>query len=137
MATPRRCTCIAIRDSGCQPIPAHLLGNLWAQEWGSLYDLVKPPADDPGYDLTALLRAKGLDAKGMVRYGEAFFGSLGFEPLPPTFWERSLLVKPRDRDVVCHASAWDVDWQDDLRLKMCIEITGTDFVTMMNCSSGS
>ena len=117
-----------VRDG--EPIPAHLLGNLWAQEWGSLYDLVKPPADDPGYDLTALLRAKGLDAKGMVRYGEAFFGSLGFEPLPPTFWERSLLVKPRDRDVVCHASAWDVDWQDDLRLKMCIEITGTDFVTV-------
>lgn len=113
-----------------KPIPAHLLGNLWAQEWGNLYDLVKPPADDPGYDPTSLLRAKGLDARGMVRYGEAFFGSLGFAPLPATFWERSLLTKPRDRDVVCHASAWDIDWKDDLRLKMCIEITGQDFVTV-------
>jgi peptidyl-dipeptidase A len=66
----------------------------------------------------------------MVRYGEAFFSSLGFEPLPDTFWKRSLFVKPRDREVVCHASAWDVDQVDDLRIKMCIEITAEDFVTV-------
>ena len=66
----------------------------------------------------------------MVRYGEHFFTSLGFAPLPQTFWERSLFVKPRDRDVVCHASAWDVDAVDDLRLKMCIEITAEDFTTI-------
>ncbi len=88
------------------------------------------PSRGPAYDLTKLLAAKKIDAKGMVQYGERFFTSLGFEPLPPTFWERSLFTKPRDRDVVCHASAWDVDQDQDLRIKMCIEITGEDFVTI-------
>ena len=113
-----------------KPVPAHLFGNMWAQEWGNLYDLVKPAKDESGVDVTALLRAKKLDAKEMVRYGERFFTSLGFAPLPKTFWERSLFTKPRDRDVVCHASAWDIDWKDDLRLKMCIRVTGEDFTTV-------
>jgi peptidyl-dipeptidase A len=65
-----------------------------------------------------------------VRYGERFFLSLGFEPLPETFWQRSLFTKPRDRDVVCHASAWDIDSEDDLRLKMCTEIKAEDFSTI-------
>jgi peptidyl-dipeptidase A len=112
------------------PIPAHLLGNMWAQEWGNIYDLVAPPKAAPTYDLTALLKAKGVDEKEMVRYGERFFVSLGFEPLPATFWERSQIVKPRDRDVVCHASAWDIDNKDDLRIKMCTEVTGEDFITV-------
>ena len=84
----------------------------------------------PGYDLTAILKQKKIDALGMVRYGENFFKSLGFAPLPGTFWERSLFVKPLDREVVCHASAWDVDNKDDLRLKMCIDINDEDFVTV-------
>ena len=113
-----------------KPIPAQLLGNLWAQQWGNVYDLVAPPGGDRGYDLTKLLEAKGVDEKKLVGYGEGFFKSLGFEPLPPTFWERSQFVKPRDRDVVCHASAWDIDWKDDLRLKMCIKINDDDFVTV-------
>jgi peptidyl-dipeptidase A len=112
------------------PIPAHLLGNMWSQSWDNLYPLVGPKEDDPGYDLTALLRARKVDAREMVRYGERFFLSLGFEPLPATFWERSLFTKPADRDVVCHASAWDLDQDQDLRIKMCIEITGEDFVTV-------
>jgi len=112
------------------PIPAHLLGNMWAQEWENIYPLVAPKDVDPGYDLTARLKAKGVDAKEMVRYGERFFESLGFAPLPATFWERSLFVKPRDREVVCHASAWDVDNVEDLRIKMCIEITAEDFRTI-------
>src|SRR6185503_18836371 len=111
-------------------IPAHLLGNMWAQEWGNVFPLVAPKDADPGFDLTQRLKAKGVDHKEMVRYGERFFGSLGFAPLPPTFWERSLFVKPRDREVVCHASAWDVDYESDLRIKMCIEITGEDFRTI-------
>ena len=109
------------------PIPAHLLGNLWAQSWENIYPLAAPPDADPGFDLTATLKAKKLDEREMVRYGERFFTSLGFEPLPATFWERSLFVKPRDREVVCHASAWDVDSAGDLRIKMCIDITGEDF----------
>jgi peptidyl-dipeptidase A len=112
------------------PIPAHLLGNIWAQDWSNVYDLVKPAGADPGYDLTKILKAKNTDAKGMVRYGETFFTSLGFDPLPETFWERSLFVKPRDREVVCHASAWDVDNVNDLRIKMCIEPTAEDFSTI-------
>jgi peptidyl-dipeptidase A len=112
------------------PIPAHLLGNLWAQEWGNIYPLVAPRDADPGYDLTAILRSRNTDALQMVRYGEHFFTSLGFAPLPETFWQRSLFVKPRDRDVVCHASAWDVDYLNDLRVKMCIDITAEYFATI-------
>jgi peptidyl-dipeptidase A len=118
----------AVPEKG--PIPAHLLGNMWAQEWGNIYPLVAPKDADPGYDLTARLKAKSVDPKEMVRYGERFFTSLGFAPLPATFWDRSLFVKPRDREVVCHASAWDVDNAEDLRIKMCIEITAEDFRTI-------
>jgi peptidyl-dipeptidase A len=111
-------------------IPAHLLGNMWAQEWENIYPLVAPKNGGPGYDLTAILKAKKTQPLDMVRYGESFFKSLGFAPLPKTFWERSLFVKPRDRDVVCHASAWDVDQVEDLRIKMCIEINAEDFSTI-------
>lgn len=109
------------------PIPAHLLGNIWAQQWDNLYPLLAPKGADPGYDLTAILKSRKTDAKQMVKYGEGFFTSLGFAPLPATFWERSMFVRPRDRDVVCHASAWDVDNVNDLRIKMCIDITADDF----------
>lgn len=112
------------------PIPAHLLGNMWAQSWDNVYPLVAPKDADPGYDLTSILKARGYDARRMVQSGEQFFTSLGFAPLPASFWERSMFLKPRDRDVVCHASAWDVDYVDDLRVKMCIDITGEDFVTV-------
>jgi peptidyl-dipeptidase A len=112
------------------PIPAHLLGNMWSQTWGNIYDIVKPADIAPTYDLTKILVEKKTDAKQMARYGEAFFTSLGFEPLPKTFWERSLFTKPQDRDVVCHASAWDIDSQKDVRLKMCIKINDEDFQTI-------
>lgn len=112
------------------PIPAHLLGNMWAQSWDNLYDLVAPPATAAGYDLTGILNERAFDAVGMVKTGEAFFGSLGFEPLPQTFWERSLFVKPRDRDVVCHPSAWTIDEQEDVRMKMCIDVNAEDFRTV-------
>ena len=114
-----------------KPIPAHLFGNIWAQEWGNVYDVVAPPDLERGYDLTKILAArKEMDAIGMVKTGEHFFTSLGFAPLPQTFWERSLFVKPRDRDVVCHASAWDIDDKDDLRVKMCISPTADYFQTI-------
>ncbi len=111
-------------------IPAHLLGNLWAQEWSNIYELVAPADVPSGVDLTALLRDRGIDAREMVRIGERFYTSLGFDSLPATFWERSQFTKPRDRDVVCHASAWDLDAKDDLRIKMCIQVTAEDFVTI-------
>src|SRR5499427_393031 len=112
------------------PIPAHLLGNIWAQEWGNVYPLLGVKEDGGGVDVTDLLKKKNLDAKGMVKYGEGFFTSLGFDPLPKTFWTRSMFTKPKDREVVCHASAWDIDYVDDLRIKMCIDITAEDFTTI-------
>lgn len=115
----------AVPEKG--PIPAHLLGNIWAQQWDNLYPLLAPEGADPGYDLTAILKRRNTTPVDMVKYGERFFTSLTFEPLPSTFWERSMFTRPRDRDVVCHASAWDVDNADDLRIKMCIEITADDF----------
>jgi peptidyl-dipeptidase A len=118
----------AVPASG--PIPAHLLGNIWAQDWSNVYKLVAPADADPGYDLTEILKARNTQPLDMVHYGENFFKSLGFAPLPQTFWDRSMFVKPRDRDVVCHASAWDVDNVEDLRIKICIDITAEDFTTI-------
>jgi len=113
------------------PIRADLLGNMWAQEWGNIYDVVAPPgAGDLGYDVTDLLVKKGYDPIRMVKAGEGFFSSLGFKPLPDTFWKRSQFVKPADREVVCHASAWDLDNVEDLRIKMCIKVNGDDFTTI-------
>lgn len=113
------------------PIRADLLGNMWAQEWGGIYDIVAPAgAGDIGYDIGELLKAKGVDEMGMVKIGEGFFSSLGFEPLPKSFYERSQFLKPRDREVVCHASAWNIDNVDDLRIKMCIKVNTDDFVTI-------
>ena len=112
-------------------IPAHLLGNMWAQEWGNIYPIVAPATSSgPGYDVTQLLKTKNVDVDSMFRIGEGFFVSLGLPKLPATFWERSLRVKPRDREVVCHASAWVIDNKDDVRIKMCTEQTGEDLVTI-------
>ncbi len=112
------------------PIPAHLLGNIWAQDWSNIYDLVAPANADAGYSLTDILKRRKMSAVDMVKAGERFYTSVGFEPLPPTFWERSLFVRPRDREVVCHASAWDIDNQNDVRIKMCIDQTAEDFSTI-------
>jgi peptidyl-dipeptidase A len=112
------------------PIPAHLLGNIWAQDWTNIYPLVAPPNADPGYSLTDILKKRGMPPLDMVRTGERFYTSIGFAALPKTFWERSLFTRPRDRDVVCHASAWDIDMQEDVRIKMCIEQTAEDFTTI-------
>jgi peptidyl-dipeptidase A len=111
-------------------MPAHLLGDMWAQDWSNIYPLVAPEDEQQSYNLTEILRDKEFTPQEMVKSGERFFVSLGFDPLPETFWDRSMLVKPRDRDVVCHASAWDIDWEHDLRVKMCIEITDEDFRTI-------
>jgi peptidyl-dipeptidase A len=112
------------------PIPAHLLGDIWAQDWSNVYPLVAPPGADAGYSLTEILKRRQVSPADMVRTGERFYSSLGFAPLPDTFWKRSLLTRPRDRDVVCHASAWDIDFESDLRIKMCIEQTAEDFTTI-------
>jgi peptidyl-dipeptidase A len=112
------------------PIRADLLGNMWAQQWNTIYPIVGPKTADPGYDLTKVLNQKGYDPLKMVRTGEAFFSSLGEAPLPDTFWKRSQITRPRDREVVCHASAWDLDNVDDIRIKMCTEVNAEDFQTV-------
>jgi peptidyl-dipeptidase A len=142
-------------------IPAELLGNMWSQEWGNIYDIVAPTdphlAQFKPLDLEAALKKQIAErdpkaapyflsnndhssnaghaahlaaAEDMVHYGENFFVSLGLPPLPNTFWDRSQFVHPRDRDVVCHASAWDIDWANDLRVKMCIEVSDDYFTTV-------
>jgi len=112
------------------PIPAHLLGNMWAQEWTNVYPLVEPYQGQPSLDVEVAMKAQGWDPLRMVRTGEAFFSSVGFAPLPQSFWERSMFTKPRDREVVCHASAWDVTYSGDLRIKMCIKVNEEDLVTI-------
>ena len=110
-----------------QPIPAHLLGNMWAQTWGNVYELVKPEQELNVPDITKAIVEQGYDEIKMVEQAEAFFSSLGFEELPDTFWQRSMFQKPAGRDVQCHASAWNLDEVDDLRIKMCIQKTGEEF----------
>jgi len=118
----------AVPETG--PIPAHLLGNIWAQDWSNVFDLVSPGSANPGYSLSNILKSRKTSAVDMVKMGERFYTSLGLAPLPKTFWERSLFTKPADRDVVCHASAWSIDAVDDLRIKMCIDPTEEDFSTI-------
>ena len=120
----------AVADRRDGMIPADLLGNMWAQEWGNIYDLVAPPAAPATYDLGAILHQRKTTPKQLVGYGESFFRSLGLQQLPGTFWERSLFARPADRDVVCHASSWDIDADLDVRLKVCLHDTADDFVTV-------
>ena len=112
------------------PIPAHLLGNMWAQQWDAIYDMVEPYPGQGSLDVDKKLKEKKYEPQKMVKLGEAFFTSLGLDELPKSFWERSLFTRPKDREVVCHASAWDVSWNNDLRIKMCIEPTEDDLITI-------
>jgi peptidyl-dipeptidase A len=112
------------------PIPAHLLGNMWAQDWQNIYELVAPEGAEESYNLTAILNEQGFDSLQMVKTAEAFFSSFGFRPLPETFWERSLFEKPADREVLCHAVAWNIDEKEDLRIKMCIDVNSEDFTVI-------
>jgi peptidyl-dipeptidase A len=112
------------------PIRADLLGNMWAQQWGNIYDVVQPKGISSSYELDKLLTGKGYTPVKMVQTGEGFYTSLGLPGLPKTFWERSLITRPADREVVCHASAWNIDDKDDIRIKMCTKVNGDDFYTV-------
>jgi len=113
-----------------EPMRADLLGNMWGQSWGNIYKDVAPKSGGKGVNVTELLIKNNYDAKKMVKTAETFFTSLGFDPLPETFWQRSLITKPKDREVVCHASAWNLDDQEDIRIKMCTKVNGEDFSTV-------
>ena len=112
------------------PIPAHLLGNMWAQSWAGLYPEMIPYPDQPSLDVTASLVDQGYDAVRMVKLAEGFFTSLGLKPLPQTFWERSMLTRPEGKEVVCHASAWDLSFEGDVRIKMCTRPNMDDLITV-------
>ena len=118
--------------SKSDPLPVHMLGNMWGQSWSNIYDLVYPKQKElSSVNLTEIIEERKLTEIDMVEYAEDFFISIGFEALPDTFWERSLFVKPEDRSVVCHASAWNLDpANNDLRIKMCIEKNEEDFITI-------
>ena len=111
-------------------IPAHVTGNMWAQSWEGLYPMLEPHPGAADLDVAKAMEAQGWDAMKVVKTGETFFTSMGLDPMPATFWERSMFEKPADKDVVCHASAWDVELNDDQRIKMCIEGTFDDLVTI-------
>jgi peptidyl-dipeptidase A len=113
-----------------QTIPAHLFGNLWSQQWSSLYDVVAPFPKEASLDVTKAMVGRKLDAVAMTKLSEGFFVSLGMPKLPDTFWTRSMITKPRDREVVCHASAWDLTYAGDVRIKMCTEVNEDDLVTL-------
>ena len=114
------------------PLPVHILGNMWGQSWSNIYDLVYDKKENnTSINVTQIIEDKNIDEKEMVEYAEDFFLSMGFESLPETFWERSLFMKPADRSVVCHASAWNLDpANNDLRIKMCIQKNEEDFITI-------
>ncbi len=152
-------------------LPAHLMGNMWQQDWSNLWDLLQPYKDAGGLDITGALQSRyqqdytamlashaGVPApadlveierdaqlktaKDMTRRAEDFYTSLGMPKLPDSYWEKSQFIKPRDRDVVCHASAWDMnlggspakEGQEavgpDVRTKMCIKPNEEDFTTI-------
>ncbi len=113
-----------------KPIPAHLFGNMWAQQWNNIYDLLEPYPGVSNLDVTAALKKQGYDATRMARSAESFYVSLGFPKLPASFWENSMLTRPRDRDVVCYASAWNIDTRGDVRIKECIQPTEEELYTI-------
>jgi peptidyl-dipeptidase A len=111
-------------------IPAHITGNMWAQDWAALYPLVQPFPGVSGVNVDAALKRQKYTPEKMVRSAEDFYQSLGMPALPATFYERSQFVRPRDRDVVCHASAWDLNLEGDVRIKMCITPSEEEFRTI-------
>jgi peptidyl-dipeptidase A len=118
---------VALRDDG--RIPAHLLGNLWAQDWRGLRPLLGLPAGT-AVDVTRAIVERGLDAAGMVRVAEGFYVSLGFSPLPETFWQRSMLTRPDDREVICQPGVHDLGGGNDPRLSMCIRPVERDLIDL-------
>eukprot|EP00163_Fabomonas_tropica_P008474 TRINITY_DN1816_c0_g1_i1.p1 TRINITY_DN1816_c0_g1~~TRINITY_DN1816_c0_g1_i1.p1 ORF type:complete len:724 (+),score=156.85 TRINITY_DN1816_c0_g1_i1:388-2559(+) len=117
-----------VKDGFDQFIPAHILGDMWGQNWINLWSILDPNPGGPVLDATDQLKHKNVTE--IVGIAESFFTSLGFDPLPQTFWQRSLFEKPPPpREVVCHASAWDVTFKDDLRLKACFKKTEADLIT--------
>ena len=112
------------------PIPAHLLGNMWSQTWDNIYPIMEPYKGVASLDVTASLKDQGYDELKMTQTAEGFFTSLGLPDLPDSFYKNSMIKKPRDRNVVCHASAWDIDNGNDPRIKQCVEVNEEQLGTL-------
>ena len=94
-------------------IPAHWIGNRWAQSWPGLVD---------GVDMDALVSDK--EPEWIVQQAERFYVSMGFPELPQAFWDGSDLYpvpEGEERDKNDHASAWHVDLETDVRSLMSVE----------------
>ncbi|KAF2357889.1 Peptidase M2 peptidyl-dipeptidase A [Trinorchestia longiramus] len=110
-------------------IPAHLLGNMWAQSWSNIYDLIQPYPNKPSLDVTQFMIAQGYTPERMFRLSDNFFQSLNLSAMPPEFWARSIIEKPQGREMVCHASAWDFCNGVDFRIKQCTDVNMDYLVT--------
>ncbi|KAI4468733.1 angiotensin-converting enzyme [Holotrichia oblita] len=117
-----------VRPDG--PIPAHILGNIWAQEWSKISDIVIPYPGEKQLDVTDEMLRQGFTPLRMFQMAEEFYTSLGLKPLSPEFWRNSLFEKPNNRKVQCTASAWDFCNKIDYRLKQCTEVTMDDLITV-------
>lgn len=110
------------------PIPAHLLGNMWAQNWQPIKSLVhREPIQTP--DVSANMIRQNYTPQKIFQVAEEFFTSMGLPPMSPEFWRNSLLQKPHDSSVhYCTASAWDFCNGVDFRIKQCTKVGLEDFI---------
>ena len=113
------------------PIPAHLLGNMWAQSWNNIANILIPYPDKPSIDVSEEMVKQGWTAKIMFDKADEFFQSMGLPEMPEAFWEGSIIEKPKDgRELVCHASAWEFHNGVDFRIKQCTKVNMEDFITV-------
>jgi len=116
---------------GRGPLPAHLLGNMWAQSWNNIADILRPFPTKPSINVTGEMIRQGWTPRKMFEKADDFFQSMGMDPMPPKFWSGSILEKPKDgRELTCHASAWDFYNGEDFRIKQCTRVNQEDFVTV-------
>ncbi|CAG0920638.1 unnamed protein product [Notodromas monacha] len=118
------------------PIPAHILGNMWAQGWQAIFPIVSE-FNSSSLDVTGAMVEQGYTVKKMFETSDNFFTGLGLESLDTAaldFYGDSMLEKPADREVVCHASAWDFMKKNknpgDFRIKMCTSVDMDDLITI-------
>ena len=112
------------------PLPAHLLSDMWGRFWVNLNEIAAPYPSKPSTDPTPEMIRQGYNPQKMFETGNQFYTSMGLKPVPDTFFNLSMLEKPADREVVCHATAWDFYDAKDFRIRMCTKVVFEDFQTV-------
>lgn len=112
------------------PLPAHILGNIWAQSWTNIIDVTLPYPGKNYIDVTQEMQAQGYTPIEMFRIAEEFYLSMNLSAMPPEFWAGSIIADPGDRPLICQASAWDFCNRLDYRIKMCTKVTMKDLITV-------